>query len=132
MYVLINKTKKYEKYCILFWCPKTEVENTKYKWVLLDDFIEELKLSWNQKKTEKNVEKIEKNKNELNNFIVLGFNSFNLAETFLKDIENNGIKNRIDRKIVIQEALYNNKGKYMLSCLLDDEIDLDDVEIVEM
>lgn len=132
MYVLINKTKKYEKYCILFWSPKTDVENTKYKWVLLDDFIEELKLSWNQKKTEKNVEKIEKNKNELNNFIVLGFNSFNLAETFLKDIEKSEIKNRIDRKIVIQEALYNNKGKYILSCLLDDEIDLDDVEIVEM
>ena len=132
MYVLINKTKKYEKYCILFWSPKTDVENTKYKWVLLDDFIEELKLSWNQKKTEKNVEKIEKNKNELNNFIVLGFNSFDLAETFLKDIEKSEIKNRIDRKIVIQEALYNNKGKYILSCLLDDEIDLDNVEIVEM
>lgn len=134
MYVLINKTKNYGKYCILFWSPRGDVELTRYKWVLLDDYIEELKLRWNQKKVEKNLEENinKENKNELNNFVVLNFSSHGLGETFLKDVINKDIKKRIEGKITIQEACYNNKGKYLLSCLLDDEVDFDSVEVVEI
>lgn len=132
MYVLINKTKTYGKYCILFWSPMGDVKLTRYKWVLLDDYVKELELGWNQKKVEKedDLKGKERELRALKKYLVLNFSSYNLADSFLKDVENKGIKKRIDGKITIVENLYNNKGKNVLSIVLEDEIDFNDVEIV--